>query len=96
MENQLESLRRLVDTFKYNIETYKSSRYDEENTKIDFIDKFFKILGWDVYNESGYSEDFRDVLREDKVVIEGRPKSPDYAYKHGNERLFFVEAKKPS
>jgi hypothetical protein len=96
MKNQLNTLRELVSTFSYNIDEYKSSRYDEENTKIDFIDKFFKLLGWDVYNDSGYSEDFRDVLREDKVIIEGRPKSPDYAFKQGNDRLFFVEAKKPS
>ncbi|MDQ1266569.1 MAG: hypothetical protein QG635_1721, partial [Bacteroidota bacterium] len=85
----------LTELFKNNIEVYKSSRYDEENTKIDFIDKFFALLGWDVYNAAGYSEDFREVIREDKVVIQGRPKSPDYSFKIGRERQFFVEAKKP-
>ncbi|MFA6571767.1 MAG: N-6 DNA methylase, partial [Bacteroidota bacterium] len=85
----------LVERFRNNIEVYKSSRYDEENTKIDFIDKFFAQLGWDVYNDSGSSEDFREVVREDKVIIQGRPKSPDYAFKVGRERQFFVEAKKP-
>ncbi len=96
MKNKIESLKQLVDTFRTNIEIYKSSRYDEENTKIDFIDKFFEILGWDLYNKQGFSEDFREVVREDKIVIEGRPKSPDYAFKIGNQRQFFVEAKKPA
>ena len=89
-------MKELVERFRNNIDVYKSSRYDEENTKIDFIDKFFGLLGWDVYNNSGASEDFREVVREDKVIIKGRPKSPDYSFKIGKERQFFVEAKKPS
>ncbi|MBM2815614.1 MAG: hypothetical protein HW421_2376 [Ignavibacteria bacterium] len=92
---ELEKLKELIERFNNNIEIYKSSRYDEENTKIDFIDKFFGLLGWDVYNSTGASEDFREVIREDKVVIQGRPKSPDYSFKIGRERQFFVEAKKP-
>ncbi|MCX6153689.1 MAG: N-6 DNA methylase [Candidatus Kapabacteria bacterium] len=89
-------MKELIEQFSNNIEDYKSTRYDEENTKIDFIDKFFLELGWDVYNSTGASEDFREVIREDKVVIEGKPKSPDYCFKIGRERQFFVEAKKPS
>lgn len=95
-DDNLIKLKELVVRFKNNVEDYHSSIYDEENTKIDFIDKFFTILGWDVYNETSASEDFREVVREDKVVIQGRPKSPDYSFKIGRERQFFVEAKKPS
>jgi len=93
MKNHLQALKKLVNTFNDNIDIYKSSRYDEENTKIDFIDKFFELLGWDVYNKQGFSEDFREVVREDKIIIEERPKSPDYAFKIGNQRQFWLNDK---
>ena len=86
-----DGLKELVARFKDNIHDYKKSSYDEENTKIDFIDKFFKLLGWDVNNNLGYSEDFRELVREDKVIIQGRPKAPDYAFRIGGIRQFFVE-----
>ncbi|QSI04299.1 hypothetical protein DYQ05_04800 [Treponema pedis] len=60
------------------------------------MDKFFELLGWDVRNEKGYSEQYREVIREDKVTIGGKVKAPDYAFRIGGVRKFFVEAKKPS
>ena len=97
MQKKLEKLKELTDLFRLNISQYKKSSYDEANTRADFIDKFFEILDWDVRNEKGFSEDFREVVREDKVVIEGKPKAPDYSFNIGRrERMFFVEAKKPS
>jgi hypothetical protein len=91
-----DELKILVDRFKNNIDDYKSSIYNEENTKIDFIDRFFALLGWDVNNSQNHSEEYREVVREDKVIIKGRPKSPDYSFRFGKEKLFFVEAKRPS
>ena len=90
-----ESLREVVTLFNQNIDRYKQASYDEANTRVDFIDKFFEILGWDVRNTLGYSEDYRDVVREDKVIIAGKPKAPDYSFRIGGVRKFFVEAKKP-
>ncbi|MGA2297098.1 MAG: N-6 DNA methylase [FCB group bacterium] len=86
----------LVERFRENIAVYKSSAYDEAETRGDFIDSFFEKLGWDVDNKAGIAQDFREVIREDRVVIEGRPKSPDYSFRVGRERQFFVESKKPS
>ncbi|MDR2642575.1 MAG: Eco57I restriction-modification methylase domain-containing protein [Planctomycetaceae bacterium] len=94
--NSFESLKELTEQFRHNLAQYKSAEYDESNTRTDFIDKFFEILGWDVRNTHGYSEDYRDVIREDRVKIDNRPKAPDYAFRIGRERKFFVEAKKPS
>jgi len=88
-------LAELESNFTQNRERYRSSDYDEANTRVDFIDKFFELLGWDVRNVQGYSEDYRDVVREDKVTIEGKPKAPDYSFRVGGARKFFVEAKKP-
>ncbi|MCD6180374.1 MAG: hypothetical protein J7K39_10780, partial [Bacteroidales bacterium] len=61
------TLKELVEQFKYNIKQYKSTSYNETNTRIEFIDKFFKLLDWDLENNKGYSEMYKDVVREDKV-----------------------------
>lgn len=95
-KEKIEKLRKLVDRFQQNFEQYKNIKYDEANTKTDFIDEFFKLLDWDVSNQKGYSEDYREVVREDKVVIKGKQKAPDYSFRIGGARKFFVEAKKPS
>jgi len=96
IEEKKAKLRELVEQFHKNIKQYKSDAYDEANTRVDFIDKFFELLDWDVRNTQGYSEQYREVVREDKVKIEGREKAPDYSFRIGGVRKFFVEAKKPS
>lgn len=84
-EEKLEKLTKLINNFKANYNDYRSSNYNEEKTKIDFIDKFFALLDWDMNNEQGYSEIYRDVLREDTVYIKGSAKAPDYTFKIGKE-----------
>ncbi|EMG01528.1 hypothetical protein LEP1GSC123_4558, partial [Leptospira borgpetersenii str. 200701203] len=74
-------LTELTNLFQANIKQYKSTSYDEANTRTDFIDKFFELLDWDVRNVNGYSETYREVVREDKVIIEGKPKAPDYSFR---------------
>ena len=39
---------------------------------------------------------YKDVIHEDSLEIEGEKKAPDYAFRVGGTRKFFVEAKKPS
>jgi adenine-specific DNA-methyltransferase len=95
-EYNLTRLKELIDLFEFNIKQYKGRHYDEAKTRADFIDKFFLLLGWDVYNEHGYSEQYRDVVREDRVEVKGKVKAPDYCFRIGGVRKFFVEAKKPS
>ncbi|MGL4561038.1 MAG: N-6 DNA methylase, partial [Brevinema sp.] len=94
-DNSKEQLKELVDLFRNNIDQYKKMSYDESNTRSDFIDKLFILLGWDVPNNKGYSEDYREVVREDKVRIEGKTTAPDYSFRLDGNRKFFVEAKKP-
>jgi len=62
----------------------------------EFIDPFFKALGWDVDNEKGYAEQWKEVYHEDAVRIGGVTKAPDYSFRLGGRRLFFLEAKKPA
>ena len=96
MENLPDELVQLIDRFKEHLEQYEGVSYDEANTRTDFIDPLFRLLGWDVANTAGYAEQYREVIREDKVSIEGGAKAPDYCFRIGGVRKFFVEAKKPS
>ena len=86
----------LVERFTENITDYRQGRYNEMQTRREFIDPFFKILGWDIDNESGQSELNKDVIHEDAIKIERGTKAPDYCFRIGGVRKFFVEAKKPS
>lgn len=93
---KLEKLKKLVGTFRQNLAQYKATSYKEARTRTDFIDKFFKLLDWDISNEEGVIEQYRDVVREDTVEIGGNQKAPDYSFRIGSQVVFFVEAKKPS
>lgn len=90
-----EIIKKLVEQFSQNRESYRSGKYNEAQLRQEFLDPFFEALGWDVYNKNGYSLDYREVVIEDSLDIEGASKSPDYAFKIGKERKFYVEAKKP-
>ena len=93
--DKLNSLRQLVDLFASNIAQYKSVDYDESNVRVDFFDKFFELLDWDVRNEQGFTETHREVIREFKIKKFDGQKVPDYCFRI-NPSQFFVEAKKPS
>ena len=90
-------IKNLVDRFGEQYDSYKKADYNESLTRRDFIDPLFKNLGWDIDNENGYAESYREVVHEDKVKVSGATKAPDYSFRLvGGKRLFFVEAKKPS
>ncbi len=95
-KDKISQLNELIELFEFNITQYKGKSYDEAKVRADFIDKFFHLLDWDVYNEQGYSEKYREVVREDRVTIKGKVKAPDYSFRIGGQRKFFVEAKKPA
>lgn len=87
----------LVERFTEQYDSYKRADYNETLTRRDFIDPFFKALGWDIDNSLGYAESYREVIHEDKVKVGNATKAPDYSFRLvGGKRLFFVEAKKPS
>lgn len=96
-EQAYQQIQQLVERFAEQIDSYKSGEYNETLTRRDFIDPFFKALGWDIDNSNGYAEAYREVIHEDKVKIGKATKAPDYSFRlSGGKRLFFVEAKKPS
>lgn len=96
-EDAYNRIQALVIRFGEQIESYKQLEYNETLTRRDFIDPFFKALGWDVDNSQGYAEAYREVIHEDRVKVGKATKAPDYSFRlPGGKRLFFVEAKKPS
>ena len=87
----------LVENFERQLPDYHRGSYNETQTRRDFIDPFFQALGWDIDNSSGAAEAYREVIHEDKVKVGKATKAPDYSFRlPGGQRLFFVEAKKPS
>lgn len=95
-ETAKQEVAKLIQTFKDNINQYKLSTYKEAQVRKEFIDKFFKLLDWDIDNTAGSSEQFKEVVNEDAIKIGGNTKAPDYSFRIGGQRIFFVEAKKPS
>ncbi len=91
-----KSIEDLVRNYSNNISEYKSEDYNESQTRAEFIDPLFELLGWDVTNVRNLSRRFREVSREVGVRVGTKEKRPDYEFRLGTERKFFVEAKKPS
>ena len=86
----------LVKRFDQYHAKYTSPSYNESQVRKEFIDPFFEALGWDVNNRSGLDERYKDVIHEDTVKVETSTRAPDYSFRIGGIRKFFVEAKKPS
>ncbi|MDR0206233.1 MAG: N-6 DNA methylase [Bacteroidales bacterium] len=96
-EESLRKITALVERFDDQKEFYKNKDYNETQTRQDFINPFWKALGWDIDNENGYAESYREVIHEDRVKVGKATKAPDYSFRLvGGKRLFFLEAKKPS
>ncbi|MFA7005161.1 MAG: restriction endonuclease subunit M, partial [Verrucomicrobiia bacterium] len=70
--------------------------YNETQCRLEFINPFFLALGWDMDNKAGHSETYKDVIHEDAIKIGEATKAPDYCFRVGGARKFFLEAKRPS
>jgi len=73
-----------------------SPPYNETQLRREFVDPLFRALGWDVDYRSGYAEAYKDVIHEDALTISGGTKVPDYSFRIGGTRKFFVGAKRPA
>ena len=47
-------------------------------------------------NKQGYAEAYKEVIHEDAIRVGSGTKAPDYCFRIGGTRKFFVEAKKPA
>ncbi len=72
-----EEFKRLVDSYSTNLSLYRSPGYDEAAARVDFLNPFFKALGWDFENRSGVAQSLCDVQIETRVSIGGKKKRAD-------------------
>ncbi len=86
----------LVERFHEHRDDYRAGGYTETEVRREFVDPLFKALGWDIDNTAGYAEAYKDVVHEDAIKVGGSTKAPDYSFRIGGARKFFVETKKPS
>jgi len=94
-QQSLDEVAALVKHFHTNRAAFLKTDYKEAHARQELIDPLFIALGWDVHNAGRAAPDYREVILEDTLDIEGQKKAPDYAFKVGRERKFFAEAKKP-
>jgi hypothetical protein len=73
-----------------------NSTFTETETRVEFIDPLFEMFGWDMRNQRGLPNSLKDVVREESQVNESSWKRPDYTFRIGSTRKFFLEAKKPA
>lgn len=57
----------LVERFDRNRTNYESAAYNETTLRREFLDPFFRGLGWDVDNSTGIPEAYKDVVHEDRL-----------------------------
>ena len=90
----------LVQTYSDNFQQFQRGTYNETQLRVDFVNHFFRLLGWDIDNERGLPQYLREVTHEATVTVEEdgvhRSKKPDYSFRVGTEVLFFLETKKPA
>ncbi len=92
MPNPPEIIPRLIERFERNIETYRSPAFNETELRVEFVNPFWMALGWDMDNKNDYAMAYRDVIHEDAIKVG----APDYCFRIGGMRKFFLEAKKPA
>ncbi len=95
-EQAKQKISELVERFRANIDAYKKSTYNETQVRREFIDPFFEALGWDISNKQGDPEQQKEVIHEDSIKVGHSTRAPDYGFRIGGQRKFFVEAKKPA
>ena len=93
-------IKSLVQGFASHIKELKAPEYKESQVRLHYIDRFWKLLGWDVNNKAQRAPQDVEVQVEpsiDTVDDAGlRSREPDYLFRVNGFPRFVVEAKKPS
>ena len=84
----------LCDYFIKNRSAFFAPGVKEAHIRQNLIDPFFEALGWDVRNTARIAPQYREVIPEDTLEVEGQQKAPDYTFRVGTLPKFYVEAKK--
>ncbi len=86
-----------VRLYQENLAEYHSPTFNEANLRNSFLQTLFHDgLGWDVNNDAGAAESYKDVLVEETLSLKHGVQRLDYVFRIGGIPKFIVEAKKPS
>jgi hypothetical protein len=91
-----KELNRLVAAFERGLAEFKGPGYVEAQLRDDFLNPFFRALGWDLENQAGLIQQEREVEIESRTEIQGRQKRADYLFRADERDRFVCEAKKPA
>jgi hypothetical protein len=89
-----EEVAKLCQYFATNREAFLASGVKEAHVRQSLIDPLFEALGWDVRNTAMVAPQYREVIPEDSLDVEGHHKAPDYTFRVGPLPKFYAEAKK--
>lgn len=89
-----EEIVALCKYFETNRQSFLAPGVNEAHIRQSLIDPLFEALGWDVGNKAKVAPQYREIVTEDSLDVEGQQKSPDYAFRVGTLPKFYVEAKK--
>src|SRR5450759_1857595 len=89
-----DEVAKLCQYFATNRQSFLAPGVKEAHVRQLLIDPFFEALGWDVRNVSMAAPQYREVIPEDSLDVEGQQKAPDYTFRVGTLPKFYVEAKK--
>ncbi len=89
-----EEIARLCRYFADNRQAFLAPGVKEAHVRLSLIDPLFEALGWDLRNAAMIAPQYREVITEDSLEIEGQQKAPDYAFRVGTLSKFYTEAKK--
>lgn len=91
-----KELNRLVDSFGKRLPELKGADYNEAKLRDDFLNPFFRALGWDMENRAGHIQREREVEIESATQFGGGRKRADYLFRTGKRDRLVCEAKKPA
>src|SRR5450756_1500558 len=88
-KNEIAKLCLYFDT---NHQSFINPGVKEAHVRQSLIDPFFEALGWDVRNASMTAPQYREVIPEDSLDVEGQQKAPDYTFRVGTCLLYTSDA----
>jgi len=89
-----EEIAKLCKYFADNRQDFFAPGVKEAHVRQSLIDPFFEALDWDMRNAAMTALQYREVIPEDSLEIEGQQKAPDYTFRVGTLAKFYTEAKK--
>jgi hypothetical protein len=78
-----EEVVKLCRHFTTNRQAFFAPGVKEAHIRQMLIDPFFEALGWDVRSAAMVAPQYREVIPEDSLDVEGQQKAPDYTFRVG-------------